>query len=550
MCVCSLSLSSYKAMMNFDKTMDEKEIRGVLKPFCDLVGREVKPVPLDKAGLLVEFMGMNASFLKIREEIAKTHVGISRARRPGSSTRHELEGLQERLIRLESDRQRVISMAASSDEFLSFQKSEIEKSKQRLAEWTAAQDIAARARVILANERLPKIIRPSEITALSVLTAVENHVEAAPPPGSLILMGEQPRPKESDFEPASAYASGLSHKFFNASIRLNVAIESDRGRQAEVDGAIVARDALVMRINDKRRPVDERHWDLFDDILPFAARKEILPIIPTCLPYSSPYSVLRTLLSNDSWRAIRNSANDRNNGICVSCGHSSAGEVHAEWQFLEPLRHSGAFGIQKLIDVRPYCSSCSMTLFPQPDKLVVPAVNDHERRNIFVVNPVMRRLGIINRWDDDASPDPVATSVSIAQSAYQRRSRIRWALDLSILHGINVSLHPDMVMNRKGWIMKKDDVPLFEDGKSVHLTRIFGAAFMNTDGKRVYFDVPPIHFVPWNTSVDDFWSETPDDNMENAALLSVATEDEEFAGPLDPDEEDYIEEEGMPFSMV
>lgn len=550
-------MPSYKRIMILDKTMDDREIRAVLRPFCEFVGREVKPVPVDKAGLLVQYMAQDASFIEVRRQIASTHVAMARARRPGSATKGELKGLEERLLRLESERQRIISTAASSPEFTAYRDSESKAGKIRLEEWMKAQDVAGRARLVLARELLPKIVRPEDTSVLSVLAAVENHVEAAPPLGSLVLMGEQPRPAEEDFQPISAYASGLNPRMFSASVRLHVAIDSERGRQAEVDGALVSREALVMKLSDTRRPVVEEHWEKFEDILPIAARREVTPIVPMCIPFSSPYSALRSLLSTESWRAIRNAANDRNNGTCVVCGMSAAGEVRAEWKFLEPLRHSGAFGIQKLVDVRPYCSACGKVVFPEPDKLVTlaPSPDGYERsREVYVVNPTLRRLGRVNRWDDLASPDPLATAVSIAQSAYQRRSGIRWALDLSILHGMNVSLHPDMVMHRKGWIMRKSDVPLFDDGRSVHLTRIFGTSFVNSDGGRVFFEVPPIHLVPWDTAVEDMLMVTGGQSLPQPAapqpsVMDEDQEDFEAAGPLDPDEEDFLEEEGPPLSM-
>lgn len=541
--------------MILDKTMNDRDVRAVLRPFCEFVGREVKPAPFDKADLLVQFMAQDATFIEIRRQIANTHVLMARSRRPGSSTRSELTGLEEKLLRLESERQRVIATAASSPEFATFREGETSASKTRLDEWMKAQAVAARARLVLARDQLPRIIRPDEVSVLSVLKAVENHVEAAPPLGSLVLMGEQPRPAEEDFQPISAYASGLNPRMFSASVRLHVGIESERGKQAEVDGAMVSREALVMRLSDARRPVSEDHWDRFEDILPLAARREVVPILPYCIPFSSPYSALRSLLSTESWRAIRNGANDRNNGTCVICGMSAAGEVRAEWQFLEPMRHSGAFGIQKLVDVRPYCSACGKVVFPEPDKLVTlaPSPDGYQRsREVYVVNPTMRRLGRVNRWDDLASPDPLATAVSITQAAYQRRSATRWALDLSILHGMNVSLHPDMVMHRKGWIMRKSDVPLFDDGRSVHLTRIFGTSFVNSDGGRVFFEVPPIHLVPWDTAVEDVMvdHDPPFTPQPSAMDDDQDIEDFDAAGPMDPDSEDFLEEEGPPLSMT
>ena len=536
--------------MAVGNTMDEDEIRAVLRPFCERVGREVKPTPLDDSDLLVRFMGSQFNFIEIRRAIAETRVAIARSRRPGSSSKKELEKLEKKLTAFESDRHREIAKAASSQEFREARVKEIAAIRNQLEEWTEAQAMAERARSILARERLPRIERPADGSVRAMIETIENHVEAAPPSGSLILMGQEPRPAGEDFEPRSAYATGLNPHMFSASVRLHVAPLSDRGRAAEVDGAVPSRDALVMRLNESRRPVDESHWRKFEDILPLAARQEIRPIIPTCIPFSSPYSTLRTLLSTDSWRAVRNAANDRNNGTCVVCGMVAAGEVRAEWSFLEPPRGSTAYGIQRLKDVRPYCSSCARVAFPAPKEMIslAPSLEGYERsREVFVVNTVMRRLSRVNRWEEDASPDPLAQAISIAQEAYQRRSGVRWALDLSILHGMNVSLHPDMVMHRKGWVMRKTDVPLFEEQRSVHLTRIFGASFVNSDGRRSFFELPPIHLVPWDTSVEQVWGEAP----VSAALQATVAEPDfvEPAGPLNPDEEDYVVEEGPPFSL-
>ena len=539
--------------MDPNKIIDEATARRILQPFCDRIGREVKPAPHESADMLVAHMAEVSEFVSIRENIANTRVAIARARRPGSATRSDLVGLESRLVQLESERQRIISIAASSKSFKEFQEKENKASVVQLAEWETAQDVAKRARLVLARDRLPQVVLPKEAaeSVVAVLKAIESHVEAAPPAGSLILMGEQPRPSDVNFAPVSAYASGLNPRMFSGSIRLPVALESGRGKRAELDGATSSRDALIMRIGEDRRPLIEGHWEKFDDILPLATRKEMMPIIPACMPFTSPFSLLRTLLSVDSWRAVRNAANDRCNATCVICGMSSSGEVRAEWSFLEPPSRSGAYGIQRLLDVKSYCSACAKVVFPEPADMVAlaPNIEGYERsREVYVVHTSMKRLSRINRWDEMASPDPLATAVSIAQAAYQRRSSIRWALDLSILHGTNVSLHPDMVMHRKGWIMRKSDVPLFDNHRSVHLTRIFGAAFVNTDGSRCFFEIPPIHLVPWDTSVEDIWV---DDEGETHVPHSSPSADEfaDRAGPENPDDEDFIVEEGPPLSI-
>lgn len=539
-----------------EKMLNEKEIRSYLGTFCDAVGKEVRPTPLDEVHLLIEFMSLDAEFMEIRRKIASTNLEIIRAQRVGSSTKSSLPSLQASLLQLESERQRIITVSAKSKKFYSYRENQTREARTRLEEWKEVQSLAERARSILERTRIPSIVRPEKMYIPSVIEAVENHVEAAPPPGSLVLMGEEPKPNSLHFHPASIYASGLNPRIFGGSVKLLVSMHSERGLNAEAQGATVFRSDLVMRLDEKRFPLQKEHWDQFDDILPFMARKIITPILPECVPFSSPYSNLRNLLSIESWRAIRNSANDRNNGTCVICGSPAGGEVHAEWSYIEPFRDSGAFGIQKLIDVRPYCSLCSKVIFPDPSKLVIPApvIEGYKRSSsAFIVNPALKRLSRINRWEEDENPDPLAVNIAKVQEAYSRRSQVRWALDLSLLHGLNVSLNPDMVMHRKGWIMKKSDVHLFDNDKSVHLTRIFGAAFINSDGRRIFFEVPPIHLVPWDTSANDIWQnpKAPSSLKDTPVDIHVENEietEEDLAGPENPDEIDFItQDEEIPW---
>lgn len=537
--------------------IEDAEIREILRPFSEMAGREVMPAQMDPADVLIKFLEVNPRFQAVRNDIANAKVAIARAHRPGSSTRAKVKELEARLLALRAERQKIIAQSVDSPEFREACKTERVNYAKQLDEWRETQAVASRIRSVLERQRLPSVMRPKTLTILSVLDAVEMHVDAAPRPGSLILMGTQPRPLDPMFLPRDATVSGLNRRMFSASVRLAASPGSPRGDQAELDGAIESRNALVMPLSDQRRPVDESHWEKFKDILPVAARREVLPIIPTCIPHSSPYSSLHKLLSTDSWRAIRDSANDRSNGTCVACGSTAGGEVRAEWEFIEPLRSSSAFGIQRLVDVNSYCSACIAVIFPNPADLVTiaPRMEGYERsQEIFVVNPKMSRLSRINRWDEDASPDPLATAVSIAQIAYQRRSRVRWALDLEILHTRNVALHPDMVMHRKGWIMRREDVPAFDDQRSVHLTRIFGCSFATSTGQLNFFQLPPVFEMPWDSSIDDVISSSrlddeADRRDDQPAYMPDLDDEPEPAGPENPEEEDYTEEEGPPFSV-
>lgn len=541
-------------VMQRPAVIEDAEIRQILRPFSDRAGREVMPAQMDPADILIKFLETDASFQSIRNDIANAKVSLARASRPGSATRSSMKDLQARLLSLRADRQRIVARAAESDEFLAACRSERKLYARQLEEWEATQAVARRVRAVLDRERLPSVMRPRSITILSVLEAVEMHVDAAPRPGSLIVMGSEPRPLDPMFLPRDATASGINRRMYTAAVRLAASPGSERGDRAELAGAVSSRNALVMPISEHRRPVDESHWEKFDDILPFAARRVCLPIVPTCMPHSSPFSSLHKLLATDSWRSIRDSATDRSNGTCVACGSAAGGEVRAEWEFIEPLRTSSAFGIQRLVDVRSYCAACISVIFPNPGDLVslAPRMEGYERsQEVYVVNPKMSRLSRLNRWDEDASPDPLTTAVSIAQIAYQRRSRVRWALDLEILHGRNVSLNPDMVMHRKGWIMRREDVPAFDEHRSVHLTRIFGCSFANSTGELHFFQLPPVFRMPWDSSVADLAqtarsAEALDDEP---AYVPAVEEDVDPAGPENPDEEDYDVEEGVPFSV-
>lgn len=535
--------------------IEDVDIREILRPFSDRAGREVMPAQMDPADVLIKFLEVDPKFQGIRNDIANSKVAIARATRPGSSTKAKIKDLEAKLLALRADRQKIVARSVDSDAFRDACKLERVNYAKQLEEWETTQKVASRIRAVLERQRLPTIMRPKTLTIMSVLEAVERHVDAAPRPGSLILMGTQPRPLDPMFLPRDATASGLNRRMFSAAVRLAASPGSSRGDQAELDGAVESRNALVMPLTDQRRPVDERHWDKFKDILPLAARREVLPIIPCCIPHSSPYSSLHKLLSTDSWRAIRDSATDRSNGTCVACGSTAGGEVRAEWEFVEPLRASSAFGIQRLVDVNSYCAACIAVVFPNPADLVTlePRMEGYHRSHeVFVVNPKMSRLSRINRWDEDASPNPLASAVSIAQIAYQRRSRVRWALDLELLHTRNVALNDDMVMHRKGWIMRREDVSAFDDQRSVHLTRIFGCSFATASGQLQFFQLPPVFEMPWDSSVDDLVQSSPaitepvDDQPD---YLPEREDEPEPAGPENPDEEDYTEEEGPPFSV-
>ena len=547
--------SSYKTGMRKPELMDEGEIRRVLRVFASAAGLEVMPAPLDPADILVKMLSSDAAFLLIRNDIANTKVDIARSRRVGSSSRVRMTDLETRLRQLNADRQKIVSRTAQGEGFVEARVKEKDAFALRLKEWEETRRVVSRIVTVLDRPRLPAILRPEPATVLAVLQAVESHVEAAPRSGSLILMGHEPRPSGRAFEPISAADLGLNPRVFSGSIRLCASPGSPHGDAAELAGASVARDALVMTLAADRRPVDRSAWDRLDPFLPAATRKSMLPIIPTCLPHSSPYSMLNKLLSTESWRSIRDSANDRSNSTCVVCGQNSAGVVKAEWRFSEPLRAGPSYGIQRLDDVRSYCSQCAGVVFPAPADLVAlaPSYAGYERdHEIYVVNPRMRRLSRLNRWEEELSPDPLAEAVGIARHAHQRRSRVRWALDLSILHGTNIVLHPDMVMHRRGWIMRREDLASYDDHRSVHLTRIFNASFATESGQLHFFDLPPVHESPWDTSFDQFGVDDALGGIGDGPALATDPSggiEPDAAGPENPDEEDVIEEEGPPFSV-
>lgn len=533
----------------------EPWIRAKLQGFCEAVGREVRPSKPQRVDLLKSFIDEKVSaFKEVRTAIAETKVELTRAQRPGSSTRAKAPAIEGVLHGLLSQRQRILSEAASSSEFAAYMKEKVDAHAGNVVEWQKSHDLMKASLDILARDRIPSVSidmsgRRGEPDVAAVVEAVHRHVAAVPPPGALVLMGQEPLPDgdlRALFEPKHA-AGGLDPSFSGA-VRLAIAPELDRGRAAEVQGASLSRNALMMRLGPDRRPVDERMWRAFDDILPFGARMTIRPRMPYAIPTTARFSDLRTLLSAESWRALRDSATDRYNSTCVMCGTVASGEVRAEWTFNEPPADSRAFGVQTLVDIKPYCSRCSDVFFPEPQRMKVKAVASGSyvpTRDAQTVNPIMRRLSMLNRWPRDAVPDPLVDIVEKVQATFDRRSLIRWALDLSVVGDINISLHPDVVMHSTGWIMRKSDVIGYENGDSVHLTRIFGTAFVNSDGTRYFFQLPETHEVPWDTSLDQIWVGSQSAVAPVAIYLSESSEPDP-AGPSDPNEEFVEVEEGPP----
>lgn len=506
------------------------------------------------ADLLVAFLNQSDEFLRVRNAIADARVALSRAQRRGSATRAQAAIIEDNLLSLLADRQRQISIAADSEAFQDYAKAEQGKHAEQLAEWKLNQSLMERAYAILKRERIPVVTwdERQDPPVAVIIDLVNRYAAAVPPSGKLVLMGQEPLPASELFEAKPASATGLP-KMFSGSVRLAVAVERDRGRNAEVQGAILARDHLIMPLGPDRKPLSELHWRVFDDILPFGARQIIRPRMPYAIPNSAIYSNLRLLLSRDSWRSIRDSAIDRHNGVCVICGNSASGEVRPEWTFHEPLAGSEAFGIQRLVDVKPYCSSCGGVFFPDINFLKVktgPVGDFTPKDGAMIVNSTMRRLSTINRWETVGGADPLVGVVDLIISTFKRRSQVRWALDLTVLDSINISLNSEMIMHPRGWIMRAVDVSAYENSQPVHMTRIFGCNFVNSDQMRYFFAVPDIHEVAWGTKMDEVWlpnefQSSPPTSLDAASLLL----DEEPAGPLDPDSEDVEVEEGPPIGV-
>lgn len=166
--------------------------------------------------------------------------------------------------------------------------------------------------------------------------------------------------------------------------------------------------------------------------LPFVAQRWYCPLPVDLIPRTSWGASLANLLTRTSWNEIRERVTAPYDGRCQICGELKGGqsiEVHEVWQYAEDARY-GDMSVQKLVGMLSVCKPCHGVFHQGFSKM-----RGHGDQAEY-------RLADINGW----SMAELERAEAKMAADYGRRSKLRWALDLSLV------AEKPLVIDRAKWI--------------------------------------------------------------------------------------------------
>lgn len=184
--------------------------------------------------------------------------------------------------------------------------------------------------------------------------------------------------------------------------------------------------------------------------LPRMARISIVPDVVDLIPSSSWCASLANMLVPSSWRMLREVTHLRAGG-CQDCGSRDRIECHESWSYDESR------AVQTLTGLVALCSAC------------------HETRHLGFASVrgrygfALSRLVAINRIERHE----IAGYEALIFQRFDRRSRMDWSLDLSMLRGKGLAL-------KKTFDLVSDDVVEGQGRSGVVATRIVGVSIDQT----------------------------------------------------------------------
>ena len=170
-------------------------------------------------------------------------------------------------------------------------------------------------------------------------------------------------------------------------------------------------------------------FETLERFLPRYARKTVVPLVVDLIPSSAWHASLANVLVKRSWDAIREAEGAKTGG-CTECGVKTGLECHEIWSYRADL------GVQKLEGFEILCGAC------------------HETRHLGFASvrgrlpQVMDRLATINRLTI-AERRPY---LDLVYARFEERSKRRWAMDLSIVSGMEVALKRALSHDGQGTI--------------------------------------------------------------------------------------------------
>jgi len=204
--------------------------------------------------------------------------------------------------------------------------------------------------------------------------------------------------------------------------KIYLPIGRDKHQAALHLGAMSEQDAegisIYVHVNQDLSP--------FQDMLPLAHRTVMTPIEVDMIPETSWGASLANLMTRPAWNKVRQPHLMKFGHRCEICGerggelgaalgqNTGLVDCHEVWEYHQV--GSRGYGVQKLSRLMSLCRDCHMCFH-------IGLANIHG-----VAAQVLGRLLVINRWNE-AELKAYMTGMT---DAYSERSRVKWALDLSL----------------------------------------------------------------------------------------------------------------------
>jgi hypothetical protein len=478
-------------------TLREREVRELLSRQKARIEAVDRPLQRSREDLLVEFINDRyPRFREVRLRLARARVMLVQSSRMASDMKARRPEFEREVEDLTTQRHQAIIEATTCDEFEGFVVEQGSQFQCDLDEYDLNRRLLDAIDGVLARREIPDVTVDSDDPAV-VISAVESHESVPPKLGDVMLRAPQPyhgRPVFKERQPGQA---GLPIPVLGHMVGLLAALDSEQGRDALAKGAIASKGRLFMPLTDDGWPQSGCDWEGLNDYLPLAARRFVVPILPDLIPSSSWGSSLANMLVPSNWSRLRHEALDRSARTCSVCGSGVDLECHEAWEYAEPV-DDRFYGLQRLKGLLSLCSRCHSMHHIGRERVRGTSAS------------AVERLRLVNRWSHEES----AAAQHFLDERFERRSRRVWALDLSLLAGVRLSVKASWTLQRDGWIEHRGEV-------GSQATRILGVLW-HQDGRSDVFDpVPPIHLVAWDDEIDP--ADIPDDEEESAATTASSS---------------------------
>lgn len=495
-------------------TLREREVRELLSRHKARIDAVERPLKRSREDLLVEFINEHyPRFKEIRRKLARARVMLMQSSRAASDMKKSRPAFEREVEDLTTQRHQAIIEATTCDDFENFVVEQSSRFECDLDEYDLNRKLLDAIDGVLARKEIPEVVVDSLDPAV-VISAVESHESVPPKLGDIMLRAPQPyhgRPLFKERQPLSA---GLPLSVLGHMVGLVVPLDSEQGRDALSKGAISSKGRLFMPLTDEGWPQSGCDWDGLNDYLPLAARRFVVPILPDFIPSSSWGSSLANMLVPSSWARLRHEALDRRARTCMICGSGVDLECHELWEYAEPV-DDRFYGLQRLKELASVCSRCH----------TMHHIGRERVRGTSAA--AIERLRLVNRW----SHQEVSAGMRFLDERFLRRSRRIWALDLSILAGMRITVKAAWPLQPDGWIEHHGD-------SGNQATRILGVLWHQEGRTDVFDPVPPIHLVGWDDEIDPADLEDEEEKPASSSSSSFAS-----SGGMESEENEEESEE-------